>query len=91
VVVRLFEEPRWVQLYPRVLRSLRSLWYPGVKSGFRLRCHDADGITSESNDGDGLSHRVSMRMVVRLFEEPLWGLLYPRVLRSLRSLRYPGV
>jgi len=30
-------------------------------------------------------------MVVRLFEEPLWGLLYPRVLRSLRSLRYPGV
>jgi len=34
VVVRLFEEPRWVQLYPRVLRSLRSLRYPRVNSVF---------------------------------------------------------
>jgi len=37
MVVRLFEEPLGMRLFPRVLRSLRSLRYPGVSSGFRLR------------------------------------------------------
>jgi len=37
MVVRLFEEQSLNNLYPRVLRSLRSLRYPGVNSGFRLR------------------------------------------------------
>jgi len=37
MVVRLFEEPLLEWLYPRVLRSLRSLRYPGDNSGFRLR------------------------------------------------------